>query len=404
MHARSLAAVATILAVGLAATAQPATQPSGDDAAAQPETAPSTRPARFQSLTLDVKAGRVIVDAKVVLQAGALEFLLCRGEAKAHESILSTDARPSDVHAALLALGLTPGKPAQWSAPSELHEPVFLPPRGPKVRVSVRWTDADGKPRSAAASEWLEPTGENGTEAPDEWVFIGSQIMPDGRYWANIEGEIISVANFASSVLDVPFESSDKNALLEFVARTKAVPERGTKVEVILEPVEGAETAAHASVSLDVDRFGRYFIDGQPVEPRMLSEWARGYLARHEKGQVVIRPAARSLTYDVERARQELRFGGVRDIETRPLPPDSEILPRTPDQARRSLQWWAAQFADARDLLGDPGEDAELVLRQIEAQRRQLEALNALWGEYAQQLRDRLDQYRATTQPAADAD
>ncbi len=404
MHARSLAAVAIILAVPLAAAAQPATRPAGGDAATQPATAAITRPARFEGLTLDVKAGRVIIDAKVVLQAGALEFLLCRGEAKAHESILSTDARPSDVHAALLALGLTPGKPAQWSAPSELHEPVFLPPRGPKVRVSLRWTDTDGQARSGAASEWLESTGENGAEAPDEWVFIGSQIMPDGRYWANIEGEVISVANFASSVLDVPFESSDKNAMLEFVARTKAIPKRGTEVKVILDPVQGAETAAHASVSLDVDRFGRYFIDGRPIEPQRLSEWARGYLARHEEGQVVIRPAARSLTYDVERARQELRFGGVRDIETRPLAPDSEILPRTPAQARQSLEWWAAQFADARDLLGDPGADAQVVLRQIEAQRRQLDALDALWGEYAQQLRDRLDQYRATTQPAADAE
>jgi len=387
-------AIWSVFVVVLIAASQSVAQAPG------PTTQPTTQPAALKGLKLDVPARQVIISAEVCRQAGPLEFLVCKGGTKSHESILKTDALPSTVHAALLSLGLTAGKPARWTAGGEGAEPRFMPPQGAAVSITMRWKDAAGKVCQANAADWLAGAGTRETPRVDRWIFVGSQILPDGRYWADIEGELISVANFASSVLDVPFESTDKNALLEFVANDKQVPPVGTPVEVVIAPLPGAPQAADARALLEVDCFGRYVLDGQPIQPEQLSDWARRYIARHARGQVVVRVDARALAFDIAQARQALAAGGVQDIEVRHLPPAGELLPRTTRQARRSLDWWAKRFANAEELISDPGQDARAALEQIRLQLRRLEAAGELWADYAGQLRAQLRAYEASTQPA----
>lgn len=60
---------------------------------------------------LDLEAKRIYIDAKASLDTGILEFLLVQGAKKAYESALSTPAKPSQVMAAMLLLGMAPGDP-----------------------------------------------------------------------------------------------------------------------------------------------------------------------------------------------------------------------------------------------------------------------------------------------------
>ena len=74
-------------------------------------------------------------------------------------------------------------------------------------------------------------------------MFAGSHFFQDPDdpkkppyYMAN-GGDMICVSNFASAMLDLPIDSSKDNADLNFEAWTERIPEKGTKVTVILEPV-----------------------------------------------------------------------------------------------------------------------------------------------------------------------
>ena len=91
-----------------------------------------------------MKKKQVIVGGRVCLQAGMLELFACSMETKTHEAIVAVNARSSEVHAALLAVGAKPGNPV-------IFDPKYQPARGPKVKVVARWKK-DGK--------WVERTAQ----------------------------------------------------------------------------------------------------------------------------------------------------------------------------------------------------------------------------------------------------
>lgn len=368
------------------------------NAADGPSTRPTTGVAALKHLQLDLRRRRIVMDAEVCRRTGLLEFLVCRTGTKEHESVLRTLALPSDLHAAFLALGLSPGRPARWSGEGE--HAAFLPPQGAAVKIALHWRDEKGKDRRAEARSWIARTGERSTAPPKHWIFVGSEIFPDGSYWADMEGDVVSVANFGSSVLDVPFESSTSDEILEFQANPEAVPPVGTRVRIIFSPLPGAERADHARALMDIDRFGKLRVDGAPIAFERLRDWAGEYLSRHSKGAVVLRPSARALVWDVERVGRELRVGGVMEFDEQRFGPSAPILPRTPAQLTASLRIWAKKFANPREYIVDPGEDAEALLRDIDRRVRELDALKQLWGEYAAHLRKALKQYGPTTKPS----
>jgi hypothetical protein len=73
-----------------------------------------------------------------------------------------------------------------------------------------------------------------------DWVFAGSEFYVDEltkkKLYAADDGDLITVANFASSILDLPFASTANDAGRTFVANTARIPPRGTPVTLILRP------------------------------------------------------------------------------------------------------------------------------------------------------------------------
>jgi hypothetical protein len=76
-----------------------------------------------------------------------------------------------------------------------------------------------------------------------DWIFAGSQLVGNPldtehpkTYLAN-DGDVICVSNFDTGMLDLPVESSQKNAELDSEAWTERIPPVETKVTIILEPV-----------------------------------------------------------------------------------------------------------------------------------------------------------------------
>ena len=73
-----------------------------------------------------------------------------------------------------------------------------------------------------------------------DWVFAGSEFYVDPatnkeRYAAD-EGDLITVANFGSAILDLPIASSASDADRSYVTNTERIPPLGTEVFVTLGP------------------------------------------------------------------------------------------------------------------------------------------------------------------------
>lgn len=179
---------------------------------------------------IDMAAKRVIVGGEIAIDKGPIEFFACPHGTKEHESIVSTRSTARLVHAALLAIGLEPGKPVSF-------DPDYVAASGPIVRITMRWRDETGTVRELPAQDWIRDS-RTGKEMAERWVFAGSafwQDPSDGKeYYQADGGDLVCVSNFPTATLDLPIESSQSNDALLFEAFDGRVPNRGTPVEMIL--------------------------------------------------------------------------------------------------------------------------------------------------------------------------
>ena len=220
-----------LLALLLAAPAQAPAAPQAPADDFKPD--PSWRRLdKAQPIWFDPKGRRVIVRARVALTDGALEHLLCRENTKEHESVLATAAVPRLMHAALLLTGAAPGHPVRF-------RPKFEPPAGTPIAIDLEWTEG-GKARRADAKDWVKDA-KTGKPLEVDWVFAGSDLFEDPEtkrmIYAADGGDVITVANFPSAMLDLPIVSSAEDAERVFVANTRRIPPRGTPVTMILRPL-----------------------------------------------------------------------------------------------------------------------------------------------------------------------
>lgn len=221
-----------IMALGLSAptwvrAAEDAAPDGTENAAnAHPEL---TRLSPTEKVWLDRQAGQVVVGGEVALQRGQIEFFACPRRTKEHESVVAVDASARLVHTGLLAIGLQAGEPVQFA-------PEYRAARGPKVRIEVRWTDADGTSQRIDAQEWIRDT-RTGKGMAADWVFAGSSFWKDEatgeEYYQAEGGDLVCVSNFPTATLDLTIPSSQSNEALLFEAFDSRIPPRGTPVELI---------------------------------------------------------------------------------------------------------------------------------------------------------------------------
>ena len=184
-----------------------------------------------RNLWFDRKANKVVLRAHVVLREGYLEHFMCSKGTKEHEAILATDAIPNKIHAALLLTGAEPGHTVRF-------QPKFEPPTGTTIAIELQWRQ-DGRIHKSDARQWVKDEKAKSPLAID-WVFGGSELYEDPvtkkPVYAADQGDLITVANFGSAILDLPIASSADDADRVFVTNTEKMPPLGTEVFVTLGP------------------------------------------------------------------------------------------------------------------------------------------------------------------------
>jgi hypothetical protein len=185
------------------------------------------------NIWVDVNKKRVIVDGYIAVNEGPLEMFACPVGTKEHESVVAVLSKASYVHAGLLAVGAVQG-----TTVSRL--PEYRPATGQRIAIWVVWRDSEGQVKKTKAQQWVKNIV-SGNALDLDWVFAGSRFWKDPessieRYEAD-SGDLVCVSNFPTATLDLPVESSDANASLQFNAFTEHIPPRGTPVRVIFTPI-----------------------------------------------------------------------------------------------------------------------------------------------------------------------
>ncbi|HEY8504197.1 MAG TPA: YdjY domain-containing protein, partial [Gemmataceae bacterium] len=157
-------------------------------------------PAREKGLTVDKENRAVRIPARVaprklehLKEVYPVEVIACwphpKGK-KAHETVVTIDAAPSDVHKALEELGLKPGRPARGDGAAE----------GPEVNVYLEVPGADGRPRRLSIHRALiDLKSKKPLPASVRFRFTGSVMSrpdpnkPEMVYGADRSGTLIAV-------------------------------------------------------------------------------------------------------------------------------------------------------------------------------------------------------------------
>ena len=220
----------------------PACAPShalGEDAAKPDKADKPDKVGRLPFVTFDVKKKQVRVECEALAVDAPLEFFCVQVGGSEHESVLRTPAKPSNVHTALLAIGLKPGRPVQYSESLK----KWLPPQGPPLHVTLEFTGKDGKAVTVPAYRCMRDLHTRKEMKAMNWIFAGSRVMPDGMFAADATGYVISVVNFDLTLIDIPDLASNSNDTLEWERNPDVAPPGNTKVTMILEPAGGGEGA-----------------------------------------------------------------------------------------------------------------------------------------------------------------
>jgi hypothetical protein len=168
-----------------------------------------------------------------------LEWLVCTPDTKEHESLVMTKVKPSLIHAAMLSIGLEPGKPGTWDWSGKRI--VAHPPTGPRVDVRVRWREEAGEGTDIAT--WVVNFKTKRTlrdERGDRsFVFSGSNIIERGGgawYQADGDGGVVGLTCFSSELMSWEDMFNPDSGVEEpvWIANAALVPPVGAEVRVLI--------------------------------------------------------------------------------------------------------------------------------------------------------------------------
>jgi hypothetical protein len=153
---------------------------------------------RIGQVTVLRRERQISFPATVNMTSGELEVLICTETGRRHESLLVCSVKPLDLQLAMLLLGWENGA-------RKAGLPIA---QGNLFGIDVQPTDGKRVP----IEHWLfNKTTEQVQEQAGPWVFVGSSFNHEGACSAEIDGNIVNLWSFGSTILDNPGESGDND-------------------------------------------------------------------------------------------------------------------------------------------------------------------------------------------------
>jgi hypothetical protein len=194
-------------------------------------------------VTVDKEKRLIIIDAKMaprklehLKEIYPIEVIACwphpKGQ-KAHETVVTIEAKPSDVHQALVDLGLKPGTPIMGESE---HKPM-----GPAVKIYIEFKGPDGDTKKVSIDKTM--VDNNGKPFPKsvEFRFTGSVLAKtdptkgDTIYGADKTGTLIAIFPVTDQTVFQTSLTMAEEKFLKLEVNTKLMPKEGTAVKLVIE-------------------------------------------------------------------------------------------------------------------------------------------------------------------------
>jgi hypothetical protein len=187
-----------------------------------------------RTVTIDAKIAPRKIDDPRYKEIYPIEVIACwkfpQGQ-KAHETVVTIEAKPSDVHKGLVDLGLTPGAPV-------LGENVS---KGPEVKIFLEIPTAEGETKKVPIEKTLVDPKTNKTMPAVKWRFTGSKMVkldpnkPDETYGADVSGTLISIFPVTDQTVFQTNLTMKEEKYVKLETDKKLLPKEGTPVKLIIE-------------------------------------------------------------------------------------------------------------------------------------------------------------------------
>lgn len=206
------------------------------------------QPAKIElpgGIVVDRAARELRIPARVAIDMGWIEQVVCVEGSRDHESLLTVRVQPSTVHAGLLLLGLEPGRPGYWrfvDEGSDRPRVERVQPEGARVMVAARVPGPDGGFDEQPLSDWLRGAHNDEAFPNQPWVFGGSVFDTESGYAADRSGSLVGLVTFGDEVIGLESIMADQTGVdaAEWEAATGSMPKPGTDVVLIVRPWERA--------------------------------------------------------------------------------------------------------------------------------------------------------------------
>jgi len=228
-------------ALAILLCAQPASQEVGGarDAAAEAF--------RAQGIRLDLEHGLCSIPVTVLVRDDLLEYVLVNPHGAAHESLFVTEVDAAVLNAALVALGVEPGKNARWKpvepapSPDEVRAGADAwqveVPRGDGFHLYVGWRD--GEETFFYRLEDLMRNLETGRAMRrHRWVYLGSRFVrfrpgAEEVFAATFEGNLVNLSFFeqGNTLLTAALPECEKQTI--WLPNAWLIPGSGERVDLV---------------------------------------------------------------------------------------------------------------------------------------------------------------------------
>src|SRR6266478_7712786 len=189
-----------------------------------------------RTITVECKiAPRKMEDPKFQGKTWPIEVIACypypKGQ-KAHETLVTIDIKPSEVHKALESFGLKPGTPVRGEAKE--------PPQGPEVEMFLEFPDRDGRAKRVSIERTMIDPKTNKPMPKVKWRFTGSIMSkPDPAkdetvYGADMTGTLISIFPVTDETVFQTSLTMKEEKYLKLESNTRLLPPIGTPVKLVI--------------------------------------------------------------------------------------------------------------------------------------------------------------------------
>jgi hypothetical protein len=218
-----------------------------DPPAAKPERSPAALQQALaqHGIWLEPALEACAIQARVLVRSDALEYVLVTRAGNGHESLFVTEAQPSELNVALLALGVQPGKNAVWTArePAPTREELLAgaqaysvePPAGDGLLLYVAWKEGE-ELYFFRLDDLIRNLQSGRSMRRHAWVYLGSRSVKSRKdpaqelFVADEEGNLVNLCFFEAGTTLLTGSLPECESQTIWVGNAPLIPASGEPV------------------------------------------------------------------------------------------------------------------------------------------------------------------------------